>query len=363
MTGKQQLRDLHESMLDPRVSHEEYIEHKTSGSTGIPVHVRRTQGEERRLNMLRWRMFLMQGMRPGDRMAIVKTTWESLPERFDRLQNLARRIRLVDSRVFDCFLPPAENFRELAAYQPHIMVGYPGALVKIALQRSGQEADQRSLRRIYCGGEYLAPHQRQLLEECFEVPVYDTYGITECNLAAWECSHTGFYHVCDDGILLEVCRDGVPAPPGETGEVVITPLHSRAMPLIRFQMNDLAVAGPSPCPCGSPFSTIQSLQGRIIDFLPLPDGRQLQPFQLLNQIVINAGDWVAEYQVIQQELDRFNIMIVPRRPVTDDEKARLNSALLEELGAGAQLQIETVSAIPSDDTGKLHFCRSLVKAD
>jgi phenylacetate-CoA ligase len=269
---------------------------------------------------------------------------------------------LLDSRVFDCFLDPAVNARALARFQPHILSGYPGALLKIALQHSRQGGEFRNLRKIFCGGEILTPHQRRILEECFGASVHDTYGATECNLAAWECPQTGRYHVCDDGIVLEICRDGVQVSPGQSGEVVITSLHSLTMPVIRLALGDTAVAGFGPCSCGSPFSTIQELQGRIIDFLALPDGREVHPFELLNEIVLAAGEWISQHQLIQEEAGRFRLLIVPRRPAASEELACLHTNFLKKAGTGVHLQVDLVEQIPNDAAGKFHFCRSLVTA-
>ena len=357
---KQQLRELFRSLPGEDIERKRLIEHKTSGSTGIPVHILRTPAEERRLNMLRWRMQWMLGLRPGDRMAKVKTTWEPLGKQYDRVQSLARFARLIDRSVFDCFQDPAENYRKIVGFQPHILTGYPGALVRIALQHGQQAGALGCLRRVSSGGENLAPYQRRILEESFGVPVHDTYGTSECNLAAWSCQETGFYHVNDDGILLEICRDGVPVAEGESGEVVITSLHSRAMPIIRYAMGDLAVAGPSPCPCGSPFSTIRELQGRTIDFLRLPDGRELHPFEVLNDIVTESGDWLVEYQFVQEQPDSFRLLIVPRRPLSSEEENHFRATLLKKLGTGARLHIEWTENIERNAGGKLHFCRSLV---
>lgn len=358
LTGK----DHQKEFLQPGADTAQLVEHKTSGSTGKPVHFYRTPGEERRLNMLRWRMYLMMGLRPGDRMAKLKTTWESLPSRFERLKKAARKVGLVDRRVFDCLQPPADTLEELENYQPDILTGYPGALVKVAQIHSADSGRLPGLRRIFCGGEHLSTHQRQLLEQRFGVPLIDTYGATECNLAAWQCPHADGYHVCDDGVLLEICRDGVPVAPGEEGDVVITALHSRMMPIIRYSIGDRAVAGSGSCSCGSPFSSLKALQGRIIDFITLPDGRQFHPFRVLNEIVIAGSDWIAEYQLIQEELDRFRLMVVPARTVKDEEEILLRQAMAQELGAAAQLMIEWVDAIPVSGSGKFHFCRSLVTA-
>jgi len=358
---KQQLRELFQSLPRQEIDRKQLIEHKTSGSTGVPVRVLRTPEEERRLNMLRWRMQWMLGLRPGDRMAKVKTTWEPLGKKFDRVQSMARFARVIDRSVFDCFLDPAENYRRIIAFKPHILTGYPGALVRIALQHKQQAGELGCLRRVSSGGESLAPHQRRILEESFNVPVDDTYGTSECNLAAWSCRETGSYHVNDDGILLEVCRDGVPVAEGETGEVVITSLHSRAMPIIRYAIGDQAVAGPSACSCGSPFSTIRELQGRTVDFLRLPDGRELHPFEVLNEIVTESGDWLVEYQFVQEQSDRFRLLIVPRRALNSDEENHFHTAVLKKLGAEARLQIEWTDNIERNAGGKLHFCRYLGK--
>lgn len=363
VTGKQQLPALRLRLPALDAADAELIEHKTSGSTGVPVRILRSPAEERRLNMLRWRMHLMMGLRPGERIARVKTTWEPLPRRFERLQLVVQRTGLMQQRVFDCLLPAAQIYQELIDYQPHFLGGYPGSIVKVALQHSRQGGVLRNLRRVFCGGEYLSPHQRRIMEECFGVPVCDTYGTTECNLMAWQCPQTGLYHVCDDGVFLEICRDGVPVAEGEEGEVIITALHCRTFPIIRYALGDRAVKGPSPCPCGSPFSTIGELRGRITDFLTLPDGRQLHPFELLNEIVLAGADWIAEYEFIQEAVNRLRLRIVRRRPVSNEEEARLHSTLMQKLGTEAQLEIEWVKNIAAGESGKFHFCRSLVAAN
>lgn len=360
--GKQQLRELRDTVSEEDISSRNLIEHKTSGSTGVPMHILRSPSEERRLNMLRWRLQWILGLRPGDRLAKVKTTWEPLSRQFNRPLELARSLRILDSRVFDCFENPAESYRRLVDFQPHILSGYPGALVKIALQHTRQGGSLNCLRRVSCGGESLAPHQRSLLEDSFGLPVFDVYGASECNVAAWQCPEIGQYHVNDDGIILEVCRDGIPVAEGESGEVLITSLHSRTMPIIRYAMGDLAIAGPAPCACGSPFSTIRALQGRTIDFLQLPDGRELHPFELLNEIVTASSDWIAEYQLIQEARDRFRVLLVPRRPVSEKEKDRFRTALWTKLGSETQLDLEFTEKIAPDASGKLHFCRSNVQA-
>jgi phenylacetate-coenzyme A ligase PaaK-like adenylate-forming protein len=132
------------------------------------------------------------------------------------------------------------------------------------------------------------------------------------------------------------------------------------MPLIRLNLGDLAVAGQACCSCGLPFSTMSQLQGRIIDYIPLPDGRRLHPFEILNSLVLAAGSWLAEYQIVQLQMDQIRILAVPCRPATNDEMARLLAVLQEVVGGTVQVQIEQVPRLPRDAAGKLHLCRSLL---
>jgi len=361
ITGKRELRALApEALIARGVDRTRLIEHKTSGSTGIPTRIWRTATEERRLNLQRWRALWLLGLRPRDRVAIVKTIWDAPPPSFDRLQTLSRRLGLLDRRIVDCFQPPAALLAQLRAFRPHVVAGYPGVLVGIARAIATEGRDDWTPRMVLTGGESLLHPHRALVRDRFGAPVYDIYGTTECNVAAWECPHTGEYHTCDDSVIVEICRDGVPVAPGETGEVVITSLHSRAMPLIRVALGDEAVAGSPQCACGLPFSTLREVRGRVIDFLPLPEGRRLHPFELLNVVVDTAGHWIAEYQITQLAPDRFVMELVGSRAVGPDDLAALLTAMVELLGTNVRFDIEQVSDIARDRSGKLHFCRSLV---
>ena len=183
---------------EPLEGRADLITHKTSGSTGIPTCIYRTHSEERRLNLFRWRMRLANGLRPGDRLAHVKTVWEPLPDSYEQLARASARFRLVDRRQFDCLKPPADLRDDLLAFQPNLLAGYPSALVKVARQFEASGAEQVRLRRLFTGGESLSPHQRQLLEQVFGAPVVDCYGTVECNLVAWKCTETDHFHVCDE---------------------------------------------------------------------------------------------------------------------------------------------------------------------
>ena len=167
--------------------------------------------------------------------------------------------------------------RALKRIPPDALTGFPGVLVRIA--QSLTEADRRVLRPrfVVAGGEVLTPVMRKQIRDAFRAPVFETYASHEFSLIASECQETGESHVCDDGMILEVIKDGRPAAPGERGEVVGTALHSFAMPFVRYRLGDVVTQSSGTCACGQPFSTIRTIQGRMIDYFPLPSGRLMHP--------------------------------------------------------------------------------------
>jgi phenylacetate-CoA ligase len=96
--------------------------------------------------------------------------------------------------------------------------------------------------------------------------VFDHYGLTEtCFGGGVECrAHSG-YHLRQADLYLEIVdpRTGRSLPPGTTGEVVVSTLSRRAMPLVRYRTGDLAGLVPGPCPCGSPLDRLGPIVGRI----------------------------------------------------------------------------------------------------
>ena len=203
---------------------------------------------------------------------------------------------------------------------------------------------------------------RLRIRETFAAPLYETYASHECPLMAWECRHSGDLHTCDDGVLVEVLRDGRAVDPGERGEVVVTNLHAYAMPFIRYRIGDLATRG-APCGCGAPFSTIGEIQGRMIDYFPLPDGRLLHPYEIVSRLVWGPREWMRQYQLVQERRDRVVLYAVADEPPSAERLQEIERVVRPILGAGVEFEVRLVGRIPFESTGKLRPSRSLVHSE
>lgn len=147
-------------------------------------------------------------------------------------------------------------------------------LAELALSRG----NHLSLTQILSQSERVTPQQRALCLNAFGAPIADRYSCEEAGWLAFECPTHQHLHALSGTVLIEIVDDNNrPCPVGTAGRVLITSLHSFAMPLIRYELGDLAEWGPA-CGCGITLPVIAKLHGRIRNRVRMPDGSTVMPF-------------------------------------------------------------------------------------
>ena len=359
ITTRKDLQDLPvEDMVMRTVNPSSLIPSQSSGSSGCSITVRRSWFEERLHNAYRWRALLSYGLRPTDVHAYLMLARPPKTQDNSLLHRVAQAIGLGRMVVISCFKSPEEIARELNRIRPGVLSGYPSALALLAQHVDSIELQALHLRFVCTGGEVLTAPMREMLAQAFGAPVYDLYASIEFHMLAWQCRETGELHTCDDGVVMEILNGDSSVVEGEEGEVVGTDLHSYAMPIIRYRLGDIAVKGRSTCLCGQPFSTIQSLQGRTMDYFHLPDGRLMHPYEL----GMKQYSWIHKFQITQERVDRVVMQIVPRGGQAEQEIDVLQHAVATKMGPGVEVVVEKVSAIPLESSGKFRPFRSLLSS-
>jgi phenylacetate-CoA ligase len=187
------------------------------------------------------------GLEPGERVAIVRGGDGPDIERHRLALHL---LGLRRRRVFGGAGDPAQQAREVAAFEPGVVAGTAAVLDRLAAAGAAIRP-----RLVVVEGRPPLPRLRARLTDAFQAPVRAVYGLGADTPLAAECRETGAFHASDGWALLEVLVDGRPAAVGERGELAVTLLHSYAMPVLRYRLGHLATRG-GPCACGAPFSTI-----------------------------------------------------------------------------------------------------------
>jgi phenylacetate-coenzyme A ligase PaaK-like adenylate-forming protein len=335
----------------------------TSGSTGEPFMVRRTWLEQGFHLLFRARSQRAFGLRLRERVMIVGRGRAHDPKETKLAGRAMGMVGIHPTLMLDGMQPAEEVVRHLESFRPHMLTALPGILCLTAdylLARGRQDIRPRIL---VVGGEVLTPLMRRRLTDAFGVEPLQTYASHEFPLMGWECHLSGELHTCDDAVIVEVLRDGQPVGPGEEGEVVVTNLHAYAMPFIRYRLADLVTRGSDQCACGQPFSTIRAIQGRMIDYFTLPDGRKLHPYRILERLLPGGDAWIRQYQLLQDRPDRIVMQVVPSEAPQPELQDRISRAIAPLLGSGVEFQVRVVDAIPLERSGKFRHSRSLVAAN
>ncbi len=350
-----------DEVISDTVDYRRMVERHTSGTTGRPFVIRRTHLEDHLINFFRIRAHKMLGMKTSDITAYVGFVSKS-----HRKDNLLGSIRhalgIYKTYPIDCLGSPSEILSGIEKVAPDIIMGFPGVLANAA--RFIEDGKMNGYPRfLISGGETLTPYRKKAIEQGFQSTVYDMYGAHEFNMLAWECKTTGEYHVCDDNVIFEVLNNGRTAKPGEAGEVVVTGLHSYAMPFLRYRLGDTVTQGSELCSCGLPFSTISTIQGRRNDYFKMPDGQLFHPDKIIVPIMEHESEWFDQYQVIQIQKNSIVMKICPTSKPDETRLNHVKELARTVLPENVKFNVELVERSAFETTVKNRYCRSLVNSE
>ncbi|HUG81788.1 MAG TPA: hypothetical protein VML01_08995, partial [Bryobacterales bacterium] len=329
----------------------------TTGSSGESALVRRSAFEDLVLNCFRVRALKLLGRRVSDRIAKVGSSGVSTDTNPGQLIKVPKNLGLYHYRWIDALRAPSEVARDLARFEPDVVQGYPGVIAEVAALWSRGVFRGRSPRMVCAGGEVMTPAMRHRIAQGMQTRAFNIYGCHEFNMLGWECPASRLMHICDDNVIIEVLRDGRPARPGESGEVFVTGLHIYSAPYIRYSLGDIVTLGPPTCSCGLPFSTIQDIRGRVMDYCTLPNGRRMHHWELI-PMTFWEMPWHRRYQMVQQTATRFVLRLVHESPPPAADIEHLETRIREKLGPGTTFQIEYADDLAFGPGGKNQLCRS-----
>jgi phenylacetate-CoA ligase len=209
---------------------------------------------------------------------------------------------------------------------------------------------------IFHSSAILDGSSRHFLESVLQCRVVDMYGSDEAGCIAWECDTCNGYHLSSDMVILELVRGTEPALPGEEGEVLVTNLHSFAMPFIRYTQGDVAVLSTKNPQCGRGLPLLEQVVGRTDDFVVLRDGTKISPHPLYHCIDHVIG--ISRWRITQDSLDRITVELTldesQRAAICDTVKKNLTTLTKEQL----EINISVVDSIPIDPSSKFRAVSS-----
>ena len=359
MVTKQQVQSDWSSFLsDPSAIEDQSVDILyTSGSTGMPLRIVRSRSELRAQTKRLWAVRAQ--WHPG----MMRWRWLNLYCRPESIN--MDSLELCDDGYLDL------SFRALAAcleriddYGPDGLYGPPTAAYRLAQCYRSAGRNTPTLKLIEVTGEQLYSHQRDLLESVFGCPVINHYGTREFWVLSFECPSRSM-HAWTDDLLLEVVQDGRSVPPGEIGELVVTSLTNRLMPLIRYRVGDLVRMYSADCPCGNPRPILEPVIGRANSLIVTREkaigGIALE--RAFASFIRQHKQTVLEFKVLQLDYDHLEIYLVLGEGVPRLALIRRLREVIQQVLPGMHCQFIFCSSIPHMSSGKTQVFVSHVAPD
>jgi len=216
---------------------------------------------------------------------------------------------------------------DLSRLNPRRVLGSPAYFRLVADAVNSGKCRGIRPRTILCFGEPFDEPTRDYLAGTFGCDVYDGYGTNETGPVAIECRYKSGLHIIQDSLVVEVLNDGKPARPGEEGDVYVTSLKNRGMPLFRYDVGDRAVMGDSACRCGRRTQKLESVEGRSTDFVTSSDGHRVSPRKI--GTIMHSVQGLPRCQLVELREFEYRLRVFGQSSDPVDE---LVLALRKELG-------------------------------
>ncbi|CAM3342762.1 phenylacetate--CoA ligase family protein [Aequorivita lipolytica] len=209
--------------------------------------------------------------------------------------------------------------------------------------------------------EMLFEDDKVLLEKQLGVPVVNEYGCSEAGVIAFS-NPDGEWEVDSKTLFVEILdEDGKPLPLGEEGRIIVTSLHNKAHPFIRYEIGDYGAFSEK-----STFKKpiLKKLTGRTNDFAILPSGKKAagMTFYVITKKIMEESGNIKEFKVVQTKIDTFKINYVSEEPLTQEKKSFIAKTLEQFLESGLTFIFHRKEQLDRSESGKLKQFVSLVKS-
>ena len=286
----------------------------------------------------------------------------------DRIKQF--RDRVMNQLLLNAFEMSVDNMQHymqaIEKFQPTCIYGYASSLTLFArhIETQGKTLHLPHLKVVCTTGEPLYPNQRAIIQRVFGVPAANEYGSRDAGFIAHE-SPQGQMLTSSETMILEILDpSGQPVAPGQTGEAVITGLHSQAQPFIRYRTGDMIKASAEHCKAGRGLHVIDEVVGRSTDFIVAADGTIMHALAVI--YVLRAIEGMGEFKIIQHSTTELEVQFVPANDYANDSgwqqmaEQEITAQLKQRLGQSTDIILKKMDKIPPEKSGKHRYVVSHV---
>lgn len=236
------------------------------------------------------------------------------------------------------------------------LIGFPTAISFLAKKciEQGYTPSDFNVRGVITSSENLTSHQREVINQAFDCEIHSRYSTEELGVLGNQYNEASGFEMNTCNYIIEVLKldKDESVEIGEIGRIVVTDLHSNAMPLIRYETGDLGKVGSFICNERKWVDNISTLSGRAIQIIYNTKGNPLYPLFL--DTIMESYNTFSQHQLIQLTGKEYVINLVPNTNYSKDSfdlQAFLKN-FYDWLGNDANIKINFVEDIEKLPSGK-----------
>jgi phenylacetate-CoA ligase len=364
---KDLIRKHHQDLISDDYQTRKWFYNSSGGSTGEPIRLIQDD------IYLKWRnatnYYYFKNILNIDEITAKKVVlWGSERDLFNGSIGYKAKIQnwlsnTVSLNSFKMTGPDIERYiHTINSFKPELIRGYAGSLFELCRYAEQKKISLYRPKIVVSAAENLSDTMRNVIESNFGTKVYNFYGSREVSNLAGECKN-GLLHPFSFWNYLEILdKDDQPVREGEEGRVIVTNLFNYSMPLIRYEIGDMAILGPGKCACGHILPTLRMVTGRITEHFILKNGTTVPAeffIHLLGVVCFDQGGF-EKFQVIQEDYDKIRINVVTRKEISYIYKKDVDEKIRVVMGSECKIIWNIIDDIPKTPSGKYLYTKSLM---
>jgi putative capK protein len=297
---KEDVRGNEEKFISNQFLKKDLLIERTSGTTGIPLYIYKTQFERAKQFYILWK-FRKKNFNFDSTKKLLKfhiSKKENTKEIIGEIKNFYMDKNKISISLFhldDKNLDKIIN--KIIGYEPRWIFGPPSAIYLLTKYLKKRKMILKTVEYIEFSGEILTKEIREYVQNYFKCSVSNQYGMRETYGIAMTCEY-GNFHILEENVYLEEIDNNL----------IVTSLNGRAMPFIRYNTGDKGEIQNIACLCKNEGRILKLYSGREHEKIYIDDNYELNSsifYYIFNKINIILEGKILSFQIIQKNINNF----------------------------------------------------------
>lgn len=334
----------------------------SGGSTGEPVQLRHDKYLEK---IHPGNYFLSYaGYDTGDKIALLWGSERDILQGSIGIKAKVSNTFVTRRKLLNSFRMTREDMtdyvRIINKWKPKVILAYTQSIYELSKYIKEEHLRVYSPEGIVVSAGTLYKDWADEIREVFHCPVINQYGSRETPGIAVSCRESSELHINTFMNYVEVVDDqGNTLPCDTDGNILVTSLINKSMPLIRYKIGDIgALSSKQTCKCGRNLPCLTHVTGRTVNVFKRRDGTKIDG-EYFTHLFYGIKE-VERFQVIQTDYEKIQIKIQSSKPMGSVKEDEIRKNICVVMGSTCDVDIEYLDEILPTKSGKYLYTISFI---